>query len=108
MTDNRKIARLRSEIIELETEKRELDTRVNSAGMWVMLGLGALLLGLLLYFFIWGTVGLAFASAGLVVMLWQWIRRNTWRGRQRQILDEIEHARQEIASEMGLASVKIV
>lgn len=102
MTDNRKIARLRSENEVLDREKREIETRLRRGGMLpVLAGIGVLV-GLTLTFTTLPWLGWLVTIGALIALLWYWMQRSGMRTRLGEIDQEIQHNEDEIRAEMGL------
>lgn len=105
MTDNRKIARLRGEINQLDDERRQQETVAQGGGMLVTLSSAGVLVGLLLLMIsgLWWLGALVLlGSAGLFA--YQWYRRRQAVKRIAEINAQVERFEQEIAAEIGLAS----
>jgi hypothetical protein len=102
MTDNRKIAQLRSENEELDREQRELTARLSRGGTLPVLSAAGILLGLTLVISGQSWLGALFVLAGLGVLVWQWQQRRQMRARLAQIGQEIQYNAEQIRAEMGL------
>ena len=103
MTDNRKIAQLRSEISMLDSERREIQTKLQGFGMLAILGVLGLFVGAFLLTTRWGLLGGLFIALGLIGVIVQYVQRHQQRRRIVQIDELIQQMDQEIAAEMGIS-----
>lgn len=103
MTDNRKIAQLRSEISILDAERREILLKLKGFGMLAILGVLGLFVGAFLLTTRIALLGGMFIALGLVGVLIQYVQRYQRRKRIVQIDELIQQMDQEIAAEMGLS-----
>ena len=104
MTDNRKIARLRSEISQLDVEKRQQAAVAQSGGMLVTLSSAGMLIGLLLLISSTRWVGALVLAGSVGLFIYQWFRRRSALKRVAEINTQVEQFEREIAAELGLAS----
>lgn len=102
MTDNRKIARLRSENESLDREKREVEDRLRRGGMLPVLAGVGVLVGLTLAFGSLPWLGWLVMIGALVLLLWYWMQRSGMRTRLGEIEQEIQHNEEQIRAEIGL------
>lgn len=102
MTDNRKIARLRSENEVLDREKREIENRLRTGGMLPIFAAVGVLVGLTLAFTSLPWLGWLLMIGSLVVLLWYWMQRSSMRRRLGDIDQEIQHNEEQIRAEIGL------
>lgn len=102
MTDNRKIAQLRSENEALDLERREITGRLRRGGMLPVFGAAAILIGLTMVISSLAFVGWLVMLAGGGMLLWLFLQRRQARSRLAQIEQEIQYNEEQIRAEMGL------